>query len=755
MPKKDRKKKKKVTIKQYEAPSLLHIIYKYRMFVSWIIVASLALFAFYIRIIPAQKHGLELHANDPWIMYWATDYLVHHGILSWFTLTQDNPATHIFWYPWGRDFVHSEYPLTMFITALTYPIGRALGLSVKGWSALIPPIFGSLIVITAYILARELGGELAGIFAALFTAVIPGTYERTVVGFIEKEAIALPFLLLGLFFIIRGFRKESILHSSIGGLLIGLIAWTWGGYQVVYLLIGGSLALIPFFHRIRKRELVSFLFMIIIASILSITSPVVGVLKTLKGAGLFLFAGYLLLAIGYILQVKEESNKWLERIGSGKAYLGILLLIIASGILLIVSGNLAVSGRALYFLGKHAKHPLVASVAEHQAPSLTYLFSQTGTPILLSVVYLLWAVLFKLRKDSSHIFLVLPVLLMLYVTSRASYLIQSGSTILSVGGALALAPVSSYLIKSLGIGSKGKRRSIDTLGATLWSTAIVVVLLLGILHAHTTIAEADSIVPSIKAGGLGLPVENDAWVKALNILANQTEKDAVIVAWWDYGYWISVGAHRATVADGATLNSTQISLLAKALTAKSESEALDILYNKLHTPVNKTYIVIFDVFRSYKSGGSSPWLTGPYVSLASGTEGMGDIPKSIWMLRIAGRMGLYNITPYFRLVKIPVGAQRYGIVLEPAWNTTLVQRTLIYRLFIYGVETLGYTQTPGCTNMTGNHIFIDWATAAGGRISGIMAQPFKHIKPYKTAVGCLFDGQHEKLYVAVFIFKVQ
>ena len=49
------------------------------------------------------------------------------------------------------------------------------------------------------------------------------------------------------------------------------------------------------------------------------------------------------------------------------------------------------------------------------------------------------------------------------------------------------------------------------------------------------------------------------WVK------ENTPKDAVIAAWWDYGYWISTLSERKTLADNATLIDWQIRKIAATL----------------------------------------------------------------------------------------------------------------------------------------------------------------------------------------------
>ncbi|MEM3837231.1 MAG: STT3 domain-containing protein, partial [Fervidicoccaceae archaeon] len=155
--------------------SFLDKLYRRRKILGAIISILIAFLAFYIRIQRIFLYGYYLDEADPYFMYWGTNYLVEHGISSWYTLTASNNATHIFWYPWGRDITNTDYPFNMMLAALTYPIAKIFGLSVLQWSVLQPPIAGALIVLFSYLLAREIGGELAGIFSAFIAAVIPGT----------------------------------------------------------------------------------------------------------------------------------------------------------------------------------------------------------------------------------------------------------------------------------------------------------------------------------------------------------------------------------------------------------------------------------------------------------------------------------------------------------------------------------------------------------------------------------------------------
>ena len=113
-----------------------------------IIILSLGI---YIRIIPALKYGIELDANDPWIVYWEAKYFVENGLTSLEGLSNVKD----FWWPVGRDFLHTEYVGMAWLAAASYPIGEAFGLTLKEWVALFPVFAGAATIILLFITVYE------------------------------------------------------------------------------------------------------------------------------------------------------------------------------------------------------------------------------------------------------------------------------------------------------------------------------------------------------------------------------------------------------------------------------------------------------------------------------------------------------------------------------------------------------------------------------------------------------------------------
>ncbi|HIC99554.1 MAG TPA: hypothetical protein EYP08_08035, partial [Pyrodictiaceae archaeon] len=118
-----------------------------------------------------------LHGNDPWIEYWIAYRLWSEGLGYWSCLKPScDEWTRLFWYPWGRDFTRSEYPLLPMFAAATYKFVED-SMSLQAWIALVPPLAGAFLVVVAYVVARVLFGQFAGVVAALLVAFLPANMD--------------------------------------------------------------------------------------------------------------------------------------------------------------------------------------------------------------------------------------------------------------------------------------------------------------------------------------------------------------------------------------------------------------------------------------------------------------------------------------------------------------------------------------------------------------------------------------------------
>ncbi|MCD6301160.1 MAG: peptide permease [Staphylothermus sp.] len=621
----------------------------------------------YLRALPALNYGLELHANDPWIEYWQANYTYTHGPASWYSLTKENPITHIFWYPWGRDFTSSSYPGTPIWTAITYYLVSFTELTIKEWIILQPLIFATIAMIAIYLAANEIsrGNTFASLLSVLIYAVVPAASDRNIIGFVEKEGIALGFIFLFIYFYskltnsLKNKANETILlkYTVLSALTMAAIGWFWGGFIYVF----GSFVLFLLIYPLVgakeiNKEFMKHSLLIIVLSLLFVAlSPAI-----IKNMGLYPFRlsigamllGLLIFPVLFYLLYTEHRKLGLHKpLLTPLRYFMILVLVAIAGVVLISLGIVQIGPRYAWALGLHFVEapPLVQSVEEHQpaleasgaigvlvtwGTGLTWLFF--ASPLIMAILgafYLLY------KGEPDRVYTAVAFLVAFYAYMNATYFEATAAAYGLLVAGVFVGYLASKIIPSkeevmhwrsgrVRVSSKAEFRTIA--GILL----VLVLINLGFSAAYTYDTHS-RMIPSIMAGYAPLGTRNDAWYRLIDFINENLSKDSVIITWWDYGYPITVNTHRATVADGATLNGTQISILAKILTAKNSTEAINLM-KKLRVPFNKTYIMTFDVFRFVKQENNT-YVVVPIVTRIGSIVGMVDIPKSIWMIRIGGR----------------------------------------------------------------------------------------------------------------------
>lgn len=74
-----------------------------------------------------------------------------------------------------------------------------------------------------------------------------------------------------------------------------------------------------------------------------------------------------------------------------------------------------------------------------------------------------------------------------------------------------------------------------------------------------------------------LPAMNSAWWAALSHIQERSPPDAIVVTWWDYGYWTEYVAGRRVLADGGSLRSHIPYWTGKALLAPTDEQSVGLL----------------------------------------------------------------------------------------------------------------------------------------------------------------------------------
>ena len=98
---------------------------------------------------------------------------------------------------------------------------------------------------------------------------------------------------------------------------------------------------------------------------------------------------------------------------------------------------------------------------------------------------------------------------------------------------------------------------------------------------------------TILNSGTNFYISTNDWPHAMQWLKENTPEDAVIAAWWDYGYWISTLGERKTLVDNATLIDWQIRKLA-SMFMSTPDHAWQILTSDAVTDVSSYYATLPD-----------------------------------------------------------------------------------------------------------------------------------------------------------------
>ncbi len=173
-------------------------------------------------------------------------------------------------------------------------------------------------------------------------------------------------------------------------------------------------------------------------------------------------------------------------------------------------------------------------------------------------------------------------------------------------------------------GRQGGRRPIPGILSMPYVAGITALLLLPLVYAGSGASDVFTITdtpPTILTGGASFGTPTGDWLDALAWIKNSTHPDAVIAAWWDYGYWISTVGERTSLADNATIDSERIERLADMFISAPDDAWRDL------RDLDADYVLVFVAGQLLES--ESPV---PLYSLQHG----GDESKKQWFMRIGG-----------------------------------------------------------------------------------------------------------------------
>jgi dolichyl-diphosphooligosaccharide--protein glycosyltransferase len=603
--------------------------------------------AFTIRVLPIrweiQTGELHLSEFDPYYQYSLTNYMVKNGLLSpyWPTQWVDTQR----WYPDGIN-MGSSLPSLPMTAAFFYDIITALGVNIDlmSFCSLMPAIFGAAAVLILYFLGKDIGGKGVGMLAALFLALDPSVIQRTSLGFFDTETVGLFSLVLFSLLFLRAIEEERSIGSTIGYSLAsaGALTYFMLGWGAAYYLIGLTVLFVfvlLLLKRYTRRLLIAYSLSFGLALLIAINVPELGSTNYLTSYAILPVAGmFVLLCMAEIVRnLTSAKEKVLFTAIILTALIGTFVAIFALGYGATIAGKF---GNVIDPFIREA-NPLVESVAEHRISAWGSIYYDLGIGILFFLVGLFFV---ARNLTTKNVFVLLFGVTTLYFSSSMVRLLvilgPAFGLIAALGIVGILKPFVSLLREPPRITVK-KRLGLERVGKEFSGTAVFLIFI--ILMTNLAFAPQSGGIPNvyrqayspvtITAGSLPIvpnqPVNE--WLDMLQYLNNFQDSTIVVCSWWDYGYWLSMLGNVTSLADNATINSTQIEDVGYTFMA-NETQSLTML-----KVFKAKYILVFTTLGFATASDQSNYAAG---------AGYGDEGKWTWMARISGQSSQDNKDKY-------------------------------------------------------------------------------------------------------------
>ncbi len=610
------------------------------------------------------------------------------------------------WYPYGRNVAATSQVGLQLTGAFLYLfVNSVLHIPVSYYDFLVffPVMIGSLTIFPLYYLVKKITNSAGGIFAALIFAVSPPILERGNLGWFKSEPLSLFLVAIGAYFFLSMYNarlntRGVMWRALIAGLMFGYADISWGGGDEFILLFGFIFLVAPFIKNIDLQRTVQGGSVLIGAFLfIDAVTPRPGISIITNSVGVPLLGTWVFALVAYFLRKYGDPTAYMRNL------VKVLLIMIFGGLIIISFGALgSISGRYLtvIYSGYRSGNPLIQSVAEQFVPTGSQFFSDYALLILLAGF---GAYVAFRRRTIESIFALILGITGVYIASSFSRLMVYSTLAFAILAAIGLVELSESILKpTVSAIARKKTRIYESRSEVkvIFTVFMIFLMVLPIFYpasitsssyqlSHSGWFASANVPVSVANGGTAFALNSSDWFQAFQWM-RQSPPGTTIVSWWDYGYWTAVMGNVTSLADNATINETQISIIGRVLVSPPQV-SMQLLKNELHQP---DYILIFIAgyrFVPPSSGTGQPSQT--YYMLTVPTPfpnpAGGDESKKQWFIRIGNvtcgclqetigpRALMYNDdftpTPYFwanSTLGLLMPFTDTGVYLNPATQAT-------------------------------------------------------------------------------------
>ena len=644
----------------------------------------------YIRVQSALVSGVKLTSDDPLLHYMITKQLVETGSLPRYWP--------LGWHPWSYDPAQVLPVLHYYLGAFLYKLASLINPEITVLEVVVytPAFFAPLAVIPIYLAAKLLwqGRRVPSFVAAMFMSVGFPSVMRTIAGFYRHEQFALPFLAASFYFTLAAMKAEeegrSLLYAGLSGAMLVCAAGLWAGFRAVY--DGYPLFLLALIA-MNNASTQDFYALALPSGYVVLSSlglyPHLVRRKLYVGAETTLVYGALVAGILYLWWPKVSKPEFKKIDRRLIALAGFAAVV---GTMFALGAYKPLTARLLRVITPWIELPrgsVVETVAEHRPGALGNAMRVLMFPTLLG----LGLMLLERWREKDHLLVAYFSVLTLYFAASIVRLPPLAAPFVSLSAAYLSNRVwDAWESKIRQLGYIGKKKSKKRTRISFSRKVKVLALPLVMIILVAALPIAGTAYRSYQLSRHYTLGFTPGWDEALEWL-HENASGAVAISWWDYGYWLAYGSNVATLADGLTINSTQIRLIAKGFMG-TERDLLNLAMQ-----FNASYVVIDlvgELYDRYTHQFLSPhggkWLAIGWIA--------GEFEYSPY--REPREFAEYDIPRLFEYVS---EAQRY-------WPTDYALQKSLFKLGLNALSSF-YNQTYGPTPELFELVFI------GGRSAGV------------------------------------
>ncbi|AEH25449.1 STT3 domain-containing protein [Pyrococcus yayanosii] len=445
--------------------------------------------------------------------------------------------------PWGFQ-IKNFHPLGLWMTpAYIYKLLSPLGVSLYDAFRITPVIFGVLTVLFFYLALRRLYGDGPAFLSSLLLAMSFGHIFRSMANYYRGDNYMLfwySVALLGIAYALTLKVKWRYSLYIIPALATGFSSAFWQAYYPIFVFVLASGLFLSIWGYLREEKYFPDATLLVLSTVLGalIANWIGGMLNygmlgqdhgfgkaVAKKLGLtfgFVKDAYLLVHLKYLvlLALAFILALYLARrfINDFKQRAIILSIFVVMSIVILFLRFPALRELPTGF-GIFTEAP----IQETRPPTFHDLWAAYNVTLFLAPLFLL-----RLRRISWADFLVLgyvlPSLYMLSIWSRFLFIASPAIALLA---GLGLLEVYGIIEPKLS-------------GKKLVAATLVLLVVFPALSGALAFKKAWGMKPFV----------NEHWIRALEWLRENSNENDIVLAWWDYGHWVTYYARRAPVAQG-------------------------------------------------------------------------------------------------------------------------------------------------------------------------------------------------------------